>query len=181
MQSSPNTTNAEVYLALGSNLGDRHANLAAAITRLRPQVAVAQISAIYESEPAYVDDQPRFLNAVLRGRTQLPPTALLAFLKTIEHELGRLPGPRFGPRLIDLDILLYADMLITTDRLTIPHPRMAERPFVLVPLAEIAPDLIPPGWTATISELAGIVRGQGDVRAIVGRLDDAHADEPQRA
>jgi len=163
---------AVIYLALGSNLGDRRANLAAAIKRLRAQIAVEQISAIYESEPAYVDDQPRFLNAALRGRTQLPPDALLAFLKGIEHELGRIPGPRFGPRLIDLDILLYADLVITTDQLTIPHPRMAERPFVLVPLAEIAPDLVPPGWTTTVGELARTVRGHGDVRALVGRLDE---------
>jgi 2-amino-4-hydroxy-6-hydroxymethyldihydropteridine diphosphokinase len=174
MQASHDITDAAViYLALGSNLGDRRANLAAAITRLRAQVAVEQISAIYESEPAYVDDQPRFLNAVLRGHTHLPPEALLAFLKAIERELGRVAGPRFGPRLIDLDILLYADIVIATDHLTIPHPRMAERPFVLVPLAEIAPDLAPPGWTATVGELAGTVRGHGDVRALVGRLDEA--------
>lgn len=174
MQASHDTADAAViYLALGSNLGDRRANLAAAITRLGAQVAVEQISAIYESEPAYIDDQPRFLNAALRGRTHLPPEALLAFLKAVERELGRLPGPRFGPRLIDLDILLYAEVVLTTDQLTIPHPRMAERPFVLVPLAEIAPNLVPPGWTATVGDLAGSVRGQGDVRALVGRLDEA--------
>ncbi len=170
MQDSHDTTTI-VYLALGSNLGDRRANLAAAVERLRAQVAVERISSIYDSEPAYVDDQPRFLNAVLRGRTRLSPRALLAFAKAVERELGRVPGPRFGPRLIDVDILLYDDLAIATAELTIPHPRMAERPFVLVPLAEIAPEFVPPGWTGAIGALAATVHGRGDVRAIVGRLD----------
>jgi 2-amino-4-hydroxy-6-hydroxymethyldihydropteridine diphosphokinase len=162
-----------VYLALGSNLGDRRANLRAAVERMREQVVVERVSSVYETEPAYLLDQPRFLNAALRGRTALAPPALLAFLKEIERALGRAAGARFGPRAIDLDILLYGDLALTTDTLTIPHPRMAERPFVLVPLAELAPNLIPPGWPRTVGELAKVVRGHGDVLVRKGALNDA--------
>ena len=160
-----------IYLALGANLGDRRANLAAAVARLREQVTVDAVSSLYETEPAYVSDQPRFLNAVLRGRTALDPMALLVFVKDIERALGRVAGPRFGPRIVDIDLLLHGDETIDTPDLTIPHPRMAERPFVLVPLAEIAPDLVPPGWDQSIGERAGAVRGHGDVIAATGRLD----------
>jgi 2-amino-4-hydroxy-6-hydroxymethyldihydropteridine diphosphokinase len=165
-----------VYLALGSNLGDRRAHLASAVARLAPDVAVERVSSLYETEPAYVLDQPRFLNAALRGRTALAPAELLALLKRIERELGRAAGPRFGPRVIDLDILLYGGQAIETEALAIPHPRMAERPFVLVPLAEIAPDLIPPGWQTSVGEMARSVRGHGDVLVCKGALSDA---EPQ--
>ena len=161
-----------VYLALGSNLGDRRANLVAAVERVRAQVRVEAISSLYETEPAYVGDQPRYLNAVLRGRTTLEPSELLAFLKGIERDMGRAGGPRFGPRVIDLDILLYDRLILTTSELTIPHPRMAERPFVLVPLAEIAPGLVPPGWAATVGQLVDRVRGHGDVIARVGQLGE---------
>jgi len=160
-----------VYLALGSNLGDRRANLAAALARLREGVTVDAISSLYETEPAYVTEQPRFLNAVLRGRTTIGPDELLAFVKEIERAQGRVAGPRFGPRLVDIDLLLYGDTALTTPELTIPHPRMAERPFVLVPLAEIAPDLIPPGWSESVDARASAVRGHGDVLAVAGRLD----------
>jgi 2-amino-4-hydroxy-6-hydroxymethyldihydropteridine diphosphokinase len=163
-------TNSAVYLALGSNLGDRRGHLAAAIRNLPPHVVVEQVSSLYETEPAYVTDQPRFLNMALRGRTALDPLALLAWLKEIERTVGRAGTVRFGPRVIDLDILLYADLAIDTPELIIPHPRMAERPFVLAPLAEIAPDLVPPGWNNTIGELATRVHGHGDVVAIAGRL-----------
>ena len=171
MDHEPSTT---VYLALGANLGDRQASIAAAIERLGPAVVVEQVSSLYETAPAYVLDQPRFLNAVLRGRTTLAPQALLALLKRIEAGLGRAAnGVRFGPRPIDLDILLYGDQAITTDTLTVPHPRMAERPFVLVPLAEIAPDLVPPGWDAPVQALALAVRGHGDVLQLQGGLANA--------
>jgi 2-amino-4-hydroxy-6-hydroxymethyldihydropteridine diphosphokinase len=161
-----------VYLALGSNLGDRRAHIAAAVARLAPDVVVERVSSLYETEPAYVLDQPRFLNAALRGRTALDPSALLALLKRIERELGRGAGVRYGPRVIDLDILLYGDRSIATEALTIPHPRMAERPFVLVPLAEIAPGLTPPGWATTLGALAQVVRGHGDVLVRKGALTD---------
>lgn len=172
MQNTPPTTgDSVVYLALGSNLGDRRANLASAVEQLRAQVAIEAISSLYETKPAYLRDQPLYLNAALCGRTQLEPLALLAFLKQIERDLGRVAGPRFGPRVIDLDILLYDDLVLDTDELTIPHLRMAERPFVLVPLAEIAPGLAPPGWTTMVGTMAGAIRGHGDVIAMVGRLD----------
>ncbi len=166
-----------VYLALGSNLGDRRANLRAAVARLVPGVVVERVSSLYETEPAYVVDQPRFLNAALRGRTALDPRGLLAHLKEIERDLGRTAGRRFGARVIDLDILLYDDLGLTTEELTIPHPRMAERPFVLVPLAEIAPGLTPPGWSESVGALARVVRGHGDVLVCRGDLADAeHVD-----
>ena len=172
MQPSQPTASHVVYLALGSNLGERAANLRAAVARLSDQVVVERVSSLYETEPAYVLDQPRFLNAALRGRTALAPLELLALLKRIERELGRVGGVRFGPRAIDLDILVYDDVALATDALTIPHPRMAERPFVLVPLAEIAPDLRPPGWKRPVGELVGEVRGHGDVLVCKGDLND---------
>jgi 2-amino-4-hydroxy-6-hydroxymethyldihydropteridine diphosphokinase len=159
-----------IYLALGANLGDRSANLRSAVERLSAAVAVERMSSVYETEPAYLLDQPRFLNMALCGSTALDPHALLALLKRIEHDMGRAAGPRYGPRAIDLDILLYNNLALATDDLVIPHPRMAERPFVLVPLAEIAPDLVPPGWNSSIGALAEVVRGNGDVLVRVAKL-----------
>ena len=167
----PSSNNAHtIYLALGANLGDRGASLRNAVERLRDTVAVERMSSVYETEPAYLLDQPRFMNMALRGHTALMPHALLGFLKRIEHDMGRTAGPRYGPRAIDLDILLYDSLALTTADLTIPHPRMAERPFVLAPLAEIAPDLVPPGWERSIGALAAVVRGNGDVLTRIGAL-----------
>ncbi len=160
-----------VFLALGSNLGDRRANLAAAVARMSPVIAVERISQLYETEPAYVTDQPPFLNAVLRGATGLSPEELLAWIKRLEPELGRRAGVRFGPRLIDIDILLYDALVLTSPALTIPHPRMAERPFVLVPLAEIASALIPPGWSVSVADTARLAHTHGEIIAPAGRLD----------
>ena len=139
-----------VYLSLGSNLGDRLGNLREALERLRrlQGVAVERVSAVYESEPVGVTDQPRFLNLAARISTTLEPQALLQAVKAIERELGRRPGPRWGPRPIDIDVLLYSDQTLQTPQLTLPHPEMLRRAFVLVPLAEIAPDLaLPDGRT----------------------------------
>jgi 2-amino-4-hydroxy-6-hydroxymethyldihydropteridine diphosphokinase len=159
-----------IYLALGANLGDRSASLRNAVERLRDAVAIGRLSSVYETEPAYLLDQPRFLNMALRGHTTLDPFALLVFLKRIERDMGRTAGPRYGPRAIDLDILLYDSLALATPDLTIPHPRMAERPFVLTPLAEIAPELVPPGWNRSISALAEQVHGNGDVLVRIGDL-----------
>jgi 2-amino-4-hydroxy-6-hydroxymethyldihydropteridine diphosphokinase len=159
-----------VYLALGANLGDRAASLLSAVERLRDAQAVELQSSVYETEPAYLLDQPRFLNMALRGHTALDPHALLVFLKRIERDMGRAAGPRYGPRAIDLDILLYDNLALATADLTIPHPRMAERPFVLAPLAEIAPELVPPGWNRSIGALAEVVHGNGDVLVRIGNL-----------
>jgi len=165
--------NATVYMALGSNVGDRRANLIEAISQLRQHVHVEQTSSIYETEPAYKTDQPRFYNMVLRGTTALAPHEL--FLKHIERHLGRAYTVRYGPRPIDLDILLYDDLQLEDPELTIPHPRIAERAFVLHPLAEIAPDLVIPGLQAPTSALAQRA-GEGKIVRVIPGLaigDDA--------
>ncbi len=143
-----------VYLGLGANLGDREANLCAARERLEASgVLIERCSSLYETEPWGVADQPRFLNAVCQGRTRLEPLALLAVVKRIERELGRELTVRYGPRPVDIDILLYGARLIATPELTVPHPHLRERAFVLVPLAEVAPTLRLPGDGHTVREL----------------------------
>ena len=144
-----------IFLSLGSNLGDRKSNLEKAIQALPPQVEVINQSSLYETEPWGFLDQPNFLNQVLEAETLLSPLELLDHIKGIEKEVGRKPGRRFGPRLIDIDILLYGDQSISEDGLTIPHKRMMERAFVLIPLDEITPNLSIPGSSLTIHELAG--------------------------
>lgn len=149
-----------VFLALGSNLGDRLANLGAAIAQLAPAVTVTARSAVYETAPMYVTDQPAFLNMALRGETALPPDALLAHLKSIETGLGRRGGGvRFGPREVDLDILLYGDAVLATAVLEVPHPRMAERAFVLRPLADVAAEVRHPVLGRSIAELLAAAPG----------------------
>ncbi len=130
-----------IALALGSNLGDRMGALREAAAALRPFVQDMTLSPVYETPPAYATDQPSFLNAALTGTTALPPLALLWTLKQLEAELGRQPSFRYGPRRIDIDILFYGDAILHTPELTVPHAHMAEREFVLRPLADIAP-----GW-----------------------------------
>jgi GTP cyclohydrolase-4 len=155
-----------VYIALGTNLGDRRANLLDAISQLRQKVVVEQVSSVYETEPAYVTDQPRFYNMVLRGHTPLEPDELLRFLKSVERRMGRERKLRYGPRPIDLDILAYADLQLETPDLTIPHPRIAERAFVLAPYAEIAPDLILPDQQHRIAELWQQLKGGGEGQVV---------------
>lgn len=153
-----------VFLALGGNIGDREANLALAVGRLGAFVRVEALSAVYQTAPMYVTDQPAFLNMALRGATELEPAALLAALKHIEAELGREAGGlRFGPRPIDLDILLYGDTVMDTPALEIPHPRMAERAFVLRPLADVAADVRHPVLGRTVAELLAEVPGADTV------------------
>lgn len=142
-----------VYLGLGSNLGNRARNLYAALRRLRSHVRLDQISQIYETEPVGLSNQPWFLNLVCAGVTALSPEDLLRAVKRIERELGRRKGVRFGPRLIDIDILLYDDLVLSAERLELPHPRLHERGFVLVPLAELAPDLRHPVLKVSVREL----------------------------
>jgi 2-amino-4-hydroxy-6-hydroxymethyldihydropteridine diphosphokinase len=141
------------YLSLGSNIGDRLANLRTALSSLAPSVMVQAQSSIYETEPWGYSEQPTFLNQVIKGGTELAPQELLEYLKKIEVSMGRQETFRFGPRLIDLDILFYDHVKLDTPTLTIPHPRITERAFVLVPLAEIAADLSLPGDGATIQQL----------------------------
>lgn len=142
-----------VYLALGANLGDRAANLRAAVAALPPAVKVLALSPIYETPPWGLVEQPPFLNQVLRGETSLNPLDLLVYLKEIERRLGRQKTVRYGPRTIDLDILFYDLETVETPELTIPHPRLPERAFVLVPLADLDPDLRHPGLGVSVRKL----------------------------
>jgi len=144
----------KIYLSLGSNMGDREANLRAAIAALAGTgVRVTRVSSFYETEPVDFLEQPWFLNCVLEGETELEPLALLRELRQIETRMGSKKLIAKGPRLIDMDILLYGQEAIDIPELQVPHPRMTERRFVLVPLAEIAPELRHPSWNASVEEL----------------------------
>jgi len=149
------------YLGLGSNLGDRLENLRAGLRMLSPNVRPVAVSALYESAPLGVTEQGAFLNAVVAAKTNLPPTGLLAQVKQVERDLGRMPGPRWGPRPLDLDILLYDRISVHSPELQIPHPRLAEREFVLRPLVDLDPALVIPGDRRTVAELLSLVEGQG--------------------
>lgn len=149
------------FIALGSNLGDRPLNLARAREHLAAKIKITRASSIYETDAWGVTDQPRFLNQVVEGKTSLAAADLLQFLKQIEQELGRRKTFRYGPRVIDLDILILGDLALDTPDLSVPHPRIAERAFVLVPLAELAPDLNLPGSQKTIQELLAVLGTSG--------------------
>jgi 2-amino-4-hydroxy-6-hydroxymethyldihydropteridine diphosphokinase len=151
------------YLGLGSNVGDREEQLRDAIEALRVRgVAVEAASSLYETEPVgEVLDQPDFLNGAVRIRTTLGPEQLLDVCKEIEAEAGRdLGGPRHGPRPIDVDLLLLGDVELTTDRLTLPHPEVTSRRFVLAPLLELDPDLHLPDGTKLNEALEALGPGQ---------------------
>jgi 2-amino-4-hydroxy-6-hydroxymethyldihydropteridine diphosphokinase len=159
------------YLGLGSNVGDRAAHLQAAVAALREHgVEVQTISSLYETEPVgEILDQPDFLNAAIRIRTALEPEALLDLCKAIEVEQGRmLGGPRHGPRPLDLDLLLLGDLVVETDRLTLPHPQVTSRRFVLEPLLELDPELALPDGTR-LGEALGRL-GPGQIVKRVGPL-----------
>jgi 2-amino-4-hydroxy-6-hydroxymethyldihydropteridine diphosphokinase len=146
-----------VYLALGTNLGNRLLNLNTAINNLTPQMNVKKKSPVYETPPWGFADQPAFLNQVVQVETYEGPEPLLKHLKRLETALGRVPNFQNGPRLIDIDILFYDDLVLNTASLVIPHPRLHERTFVLAPLADIAPELIHPVLHKSVREmLAGI-------------------------
>src|SRR5215216_7949551 len=150
-----------VYLALGSNLGDRLANLKQAIDSLTPQMEVRAKSSVYETPPWGYEDQPKFLNQVVKAKTYLDPEPLLKHLKRLEVALGRKESFPNGPRLIDIDVLFYDDLVWNKPSLIIPHPRLHERGFVLLPLVELAPDLVHPVHKKTIREMLALVNVEG--------------------
>ena len=156
---------ADVLIGLGSNVGDRLAHLRAAADGLRPVLRNLEASGVYETNPVGVLTQPHFLNAVVRGETVLGPQRLFFWAKSLEFAAGRRPGPRLGPRQLDLDIIAYGGLVVSTRRLHIPHRGFAERAFVLAPLTDLAPDLLLPGADATVSELDARVGRLGVVRA----------------
>lgn len=142
-----------VYLALGSNMGDRLENLKEAMSALPPQMVVKAKSHIYETLPWGYEDQPKFLNQVLKAQTYVEPEPLLKHIKRLEIALGRKPSFQNGPRLIDIDILFYDDLVLNTPALSLPHPRLHERGFVLLPLMDIAPDLVHPVTKKSVREM----------------------------
>lgn len=154
-----------VAVGIGSNVGDRLASLRFAEQALRGLLEETRTSAVYETEPKEVTDQPRFLNACCVGRTDLPPRELLGALLELERRAGRRAGPRYGPRTLDLDLLLYGTTVVEEPDLVVPHPRMRQRGFVLVPLAELVP-----GWevpasrgfeAASVAQLASVTGEEG--------------------
>ncbi|MGD9497790.1 MAG: 2-amino-4-hydroxy-6-hydroxymethyldihydropteridine diphosphokinase [Armatimonadota bacterium] len=163
------------YLGLGANLGRRAQALAEALQLLdaHPGLALREVSSVYDTAPVGVTDQPRFLNLVARFDCRLSPEELLALAKDVERRLGRRPTRRWGPRPIDVDILLLDGLRLSSAQLTVPHPELTSRQFVLVPLAEIAPDLVLPDGQP-VAELA---RPESALVRRVGSLDEAVAAE----
>ncbi len=153
-----------VYLGIGSNLGNRESNLAKALEALSRRMTIERISSIYETEPVGYVEQPWFLNMVCSGTTGLDPFEVLSLAKEIEAQLGRIPDFPNAPRTIDIDIIFYDDRIIETTDLVIPHPRMVERAFVLIPLAEIAPEFIHPANGTSVKELLSKIINSKQVR-----------------
>jgi 2-amino-4-hydroxy-6-hydroxymethyldihydropteridine diphosphokinase len=154
---------ATAYIGLGANLGDRMTTLRMAIQRLETLGRIAAVSSLYETEPVGYLEQPSFLNAVVALDTELAPADLMSGLLGIERDLGRARSFPNAPRTLDLDLLMVDDVILDTPELTLPHPRLHERAFVLVPLAEIAPGLVHPGSGETIQELLHTLPDQGGV------------------
>lgn len=146
-------TPTRVFLGLGSNLEDRKNALNTAIKRLHEHIDDLTISDFFETDPVGITDQPKFLNAACSGETELNPRDLLDFILAIEKEIGRVRTIKWGPRVIDIDILFYGDRIIREPDLTIPHPFIAERGFVLLPLSQIAGDFLHPVLQKTVSDL----------------------------
>lgn len=157
-----------VYLGLGANLGDRRAALRLALGRLAPPVRVTAASSLYETEPVGYRQQPDFLNAVVQAETNLAPRPLLELMQRVERGLGRQARFRNAPREIDLDILFYDEITVDEEGLIIPHPRLTERAFVLVPLVELAPTLWHPWLGRSVAELLDVLDPTDQIRQIEG-------------
>ena len=154
----------QIFLGLGSNLGDREENLRRAIELLAREIEVTKRSSVYETAPLYLKEQPEFLNMVLGAKTELAARKIFKKIKHIEKDMGRTHSERFGPRLIDIDLLFYGTETIKEPDLQVPHQELSERAFVLVPFCEIAPKFLHPVLGVTISELLSRVSGREDVR-----------------
>ncbi|HYM16482.1 MAG TPA: 2-amino-4-hydroxy-6-hydroxymethyldihydropteridine diphosphokinase [Dehalococcoidia bacterium] len=163
-----------IFLGLGANVGNRRENLRMALRLLAARCTVVAVSSLYRSAAVVAEGQPPgpdYLNAACEIATDLPPADLLRFVKEIEHAVGRRPAARWSPRPIDIDILLYGDTCLDTPELTLPHPLLAERNFVVVPLAELAPEALHPALGCTVGRLAEEI----DVAGL------AHVEEPDWA
>lgn len=159
------------HLSLGSNLGDRLANLRQALDQIERRGSRIRIcSSVYETQPVGVTDQPDFLNLVVEAETLFSAHQLLQSCKALEQELGRVRADRFGPRLIDVDLLLLENSVFESPGLTVPHPRMHLRKFVLVPLCEIAPEVIHPRFSLTALQLLASTPDSSRVERYCGRL-----------
>jgi GTP cyclohydrolase-4 len=165
-----------VAIAVGSNLGDRQGNIATALARLRAFVELTGVSSTYDTLPVGVGEQPDFLNLACVGTTTLSPLDLHAALESVERYVGRRQNGRLGPRAIDLDLLLYDDVVLAGEELSIPHPGMTERAFVLIPLAEIAPDLVHPVAGKRVADLASSIDASGVTRRGGGLLGRVRKD-----
>lgn len=157
------------YIGIGSNKGDRlgYCQKAADAIRHFKDTAVIRLSSFYETEPLEVSDQEWFINGVAAIRTALTPQALLSACQKVEQDLGRVRTVRYGPRTIDLDLLLYGERIVSTDRLTLPHPKLHLRRFVLVPMIEIAPKVVHPVLHQTMAELLETVKDDHQVRGLL--------------
>ncbi len=154
---------ATAYIGLGSNLGDRMATLRSAVQRLQTLGRITGVSSLYETEPVGYLEQPAFLNAVVALETALAPVDLLRALLGIERELGRTRSFPNAPRALDLDLLLVDDVTLETAELTLPHPRLHDRAFVLVPLADLAPEMVHPASGQTVREMLRALPDQSGV------------------
>jgi 2-amino-4-hydroxy-6-hydroxymethyldihydropteridine diphosphokinase len=150
-----------VWLGLGSNVGDRGRHLARAVDSLSRLLAIDAVSPVYETEPVGYLEQPLFWNMVLRGSSEHDPAALLALLKRLEHELGRVPTFHLGPRVVDIDILLFGEQVLCTDELQIPHPGLRQRAFVLRPLLDIDAEVLDPTTGERLADLPAASQQEG--------------------
>lgn len=167
---------ATAYIGLGTNVGERARNLATALEHLRQALQLQAVSSIYETEPVGYAEQPSFWNMVVQARTTLPPAELLARLIDIEQQMGRQRSFRNAPRVIDLDILLYGDIVHEEPGLRVPHPRMTERAFVLKPLVEVAPDLRDPESGRRYHDV--LAQGEFERAEVVGTVADLKEMKP---